>query len=270
MSRQRGRHDPRTTPEPAAQTGEVGFRSVPVAGDAIANFSTLAANPDAGIAGRGIDAHLSVSDLRNSIGADGIRQAAINAGRRPPSDRTIRRWVKNNRIPHDGVDMRAQRRALVERNGGVAETASRLGVSPSTVSRYQQGVTTQFRSGRTRRAEARVQAGDALNRAGLADARGQLLRTPTISITATFEYRNDGKSSGDYRGARGFDIAGMNADDAQSFAHSIASGDHASAIAAIEQHLTLDYATTFADYDADTGFHIESINDFSIDWGLEE
>ena len=51
----------------------------------------------------GLTSRVSVRQIRTEIGNEGLRQAAIDAGRTPPSDRTLRRWVQQGRIPHAEV-----------------------------------------------------------------------------------------------------------------------------------------------------------------------
>ncbi len=47
----------------------------------------------------GLTSRVSVKQIRTEIGNDGLRQAAVDAGRTPPSDRTLRRWAQQGRIP---------------------------------------------------------------------------------------------------------------------------------------------------------------------------
>lgn len=273
MARDFGRYIPRTT-QPAAATANVNGQSVRIHGDALDTWETLAANPNSGVAD--ISTTLDIRAVRDSIGVEGIRQAAIDAGRRPPSDRTVRRWIAANRIPHAGVADRVQRRSLVERQGGVKALAAKVGLSPSAISRYQQGQTGRFRQQRHRRAADEVRVADALTRAGLADSRGNLVKDPHISVEAHFEYRNNGNTSSDYRTTRtflipdgpgaGIAIAPLDSLDAKDFAVAVARDDHAAAIAVIERHLTMNYAATFLDYDNGTGFHMEYVSDFTVDW----
>lgn len=69
----------------------------------------------------GLTSKVSVAQVRKEIGNEGLRQAAIDAGRKPPSDRTLRRWAQQGRVPHADVAERAQRRAAIERLGGIGE-----------------------------------------------------------------------------------------------------------------------------------------------------
>ncbi|HEY9312913.1 MAG TPA: hypothetical protein VIQ49_11585, partial [Williamsia sp.] len=94
----------------------------------------------------GLTSKVSVRQIRTQIGNDGLRQAAIDAGRTPPSDRTLRRWAQQGRIPHSDVAERAQRRAAIERLGGISAVAKKIGRSPSAVSRYRSGATNELRA----------------------------------------------------------------------------------------------------------------------------
>jgi hypothetical protein len=80
------------------------------------------------------------------LGNEGLRQAAIDAGRTPPSDRTLRRWAQQGRIPHPDVLERAQRRAAIERLGGIDAVAAKIGRPRSAVSRYRSGETNELRA----------------------------------------------------------------------------------------------------------------------------
>ena len=208
---------------------------------------------------------VEVGQLRSEIGADGLRQAAIDAGRRPPSARTIRRWVKNNRIPHPDIAELVQRRGLVHRYGGVKAAADAIGVSESTVSRFQRGETKTLRP-TTERGVQEASATDALTRKGVAERDGTLHRRPVVTVKAEYQYRNHGNTSDDYRAYRTFEIDLGEGVTSADFAMAAARSDHAAQIAILERHLTMDYATTFDRFDDDSGFHMNSVLDFEVDW----
>lgn len=263
MGQQFGRKVPRST-QPTPTTAKVSGQDVHIDGDAVRTWQNAAATPESGISDLRPD--VDVKALRDTIGVDGIRRAAADAGRTPPSDRTIRRWVKNNRIPHSEVAERAQRRGWVTREGGINAAASKVGVSPSSISRYQQGQTSNFRQHRHQQAARNAQAADALTRAGIADSAGNLVKPfATVRVSAAFEYRNNGKTSGDYRASRAFDIS-LDAIDSKEFADAAAQGDSASQVAILERHLSVDYASSFDDYNDDTGFHMVHVERFSVEW----
>lgn len=264
--RQFGRNAPRTN-QPGRVAGTTDGTTVNIAGDAVNKLGTIAgeAAPDSGF-GMIAAAH-SVRALRDEIGTEGIRQAAIDAGRTPPSDRTIRRWVAADRIPHDGVAERAERRALVTSQGGVKDFAAKIGLSPSAIRRYQNGTTSNFRSKDHQQTAAKAQTDTVLSRAGAADSSGNLVKSPKITVTAPYEYGTPGKpKSPDYRADRKFTITDLSDANAADFAAAIAGGDHASALAVVERYLTEDYASSFGQYDEDTGFHMLDVTSFDIEW----
>lgn len=94
----------------------------------------------------GLTAKVSIKQIRSEIGNDGLRQAAIDAGAKPPSDRTLRRWAQQDRIPHASIAELAQRRAAIARLGGVNEVAKKIGRSPSSVRKYMSGKTNELRN----------------------------------------------------------------------------------------------------------------------------
>lgn len=60
--------------------------------------------------------YTAVRQQLRRLGKDTVRRAATAAGRRPPSDRTLRRWAKNNYIPHESLRtllQRADRKSVV-------------------------------------------------------------------------------------------------------------------------------------------------------------
>jgi hypothetical protein len=73
----------------------------------------------------GLTAKVPIKQMRSEIGNDGLRQAAIDAGAKPPSDRTLRRWAQQDRIPHASIAELTQRRAAIARLGGVDEVAKK-------------------------------------------------------------------------------------------------------------------------------------------------
>ncbi|WP_280381377.1 hypothetical protein [Nocardia wallacei] len=274
MGRQYLRNRPRSNPKDPT-TARIEGWPVKVAGDAVSTWSDVADRPQSGVAELGEP--VDIGELRRTLGDAGIRRAAKDAGRKPPSARTIRRWVKQDRIPHALVEELAQRRGLVKRRGGIDAVAEQMGVSKTTVSNYQTGRTKSLRPTSQRGLEevrttdtlARAEVTDITDARGrkirIADERGKLIRQPVITVTAAYEYRHGGKTSADYRTSRTFDIH-LQPPDNEDFAAAEARGDHAASIAIIEKHLTLDYATTFEDFDDESGFHMQEVLDFQVDW----
>jgi DNA-binding transcriptional regulator YdaS (Cro superfamily) len=262
MARQ---HRPRPRTTPAGQsTTRLDGAPVRVNDTAVTGFADAATET-------GIDqlSHLSsIRELRNQIGAAGLRQAAIDAGRRPPSDRTLRRWVHDGRIPHASVASNAQRRAAIDRLGGVQAVAAIVGRSPSSVSRWQAGKTNQLRGAANRKlADARVT--ETLARAGIIDRAGHQRRAKVV-VQATVHARSGDAAGYDYRQKKvmSFDGVGgdlLNETDSRMLADAIARGDHAAAVAVLERHASLNYANFDAFSDID-GMHFDSIESITLEW----
>ncbi|KLN70146.1 hypothetical protein ABM90_17055, partial [Rhodococcus erythropolis] len=111
---------PRST-KPAQKTVGLDGLNVSVSTAATSGIEKSKSVKSGGLAG--LTSKVSVRQLRTEIGKEGLRQAAVDAGRKPPSDRTLRRWAQQGRIPHPDVTERAQRRAAIERLGGIDAVA---------------------------------------------------------------------------------------------------------------------------------------------------
>lgn len=84
------------------------------------------------------------TDTRDALQQLSIRQikAAVKAaGGGTRSDRTIRRWKQNGRIPDSQVAELVRRRASIAELGGVKAAAQMLGRSPSAIYAWQAGRT---------------------------------------------------------------------------------------------------------------------------------
>lgn len=260
MARQ---HRPRArTTQANDATATVDGYKVKVGENAVTGWGSATAQPRSGL-----EREVNVGDLRAQIAADGLRRAAVDAGRRPPSDRTIRRWIAANRIPHADVAERAQRRAFIHRNGGVHAVATAVGRTPSAVSRYQSGKTKELR-GPAKGDLADLRGVDILNRGGFATDTGQPKR-PSVTVVGSVMARHGGEEGYDYRENRVFDFdsAGvpMDGQDSRDLAIAVANGDDAAAIAIIERHASVNYAA-FDSFDDTEGFHFESIDSVTINW----
>ena len=132
------------TKKPAQQAVGLDGLKVSVANAATSGVEKSKQVKSGGLAG--LTSKVSVKQLRKELGNEGLRQAAIDAGRTPPSARTLRRWAQQGRIPHPDVLERAQRRAAIERLGGVDAVAAKIGRSRSAVSRYRSGETNELRA----------------------------------------------------------------------------------------------------------------------------
>ncbi|MFZ2173937.1 MAG: hypothetical protein WAW17_07870 [Rhodococcus sp. (in: high G+C Gram-positive bacteria)] len=210
---------------------------------------------------------IDIREVRAELGNEGLRQAAIDAGRRPPSDRTLRRWGQQGRIPHADVAELAQRRAAVERMGGVKAVAEATGRTVSSIYKWQRGETQNLTgSAKWKLLDARTQ--DALKRAGALDSKGQL-KTAVVTLTASVEIRYDSERGYDYRDKKVFrfdeSTAPLSHEDTYTLARAIAIGDNATAVALIEEHASLNYAAFDVFSDAH-GFHIDQVHDLHIRW----
>ncbi len=263
MARQ---HRPRArTTQAADAVAVVDGYQVRVGETAVSGWAQAVARPGSGAAE--LEREASVRDLRSQIGIAGLRRAAADAGRTPPSDRTLRRWIHNNRIPHPQVAELAQRRGLVHRQGGVLKVADAIGADPSTVSRYQTGKTKELR-GPARRDLADLRATDILSRGGMVTPDGKPKRASVV-VVGDVMARSGGEAGYDYRTNKTFDFDGvgapMDARDSRDLAAAVARGDHAAAIAIVERHASVNFAN-FESFDNTEGFHFESISSINIDW----
>lgn len=216
---------------------------------------------------------VSVRELRAQIGDEGLRQAAIDAGRRPPSTRTLQRWAASNRIPHSGVVEVAQRRAVVDRLGGVSEVAQMLGRSASSVYRWQSGQTQHLRGpAGVRMADARTL--DSLQHARAFDKDGGLRRAE-VTVVASVEVRYDGHRGYEHRARKVFrfadDTAPMSEPDLWQLAHALAKNAFGDAVGVIERHASTAYpdhqaSGGLSQYDNGNGFHFEEVHTIDIRW----
>lgn len=216
---------------------------------------------------------VTIAELRAQIGDEGLRQAAVDAGRRAPSVRTLQRWAKDNRIPHDSVMEVAQRRAAVDRLGGVTAVARMLGRSASSVYRWQSGKTQHLRGpAGVKMADARTL--DSLQRARAFDRDGKL-RPADVTVVATTEVRYDGHYGYEHRSRKVFrfaqDTAPMTEPDLWQLAHALAKGAFGEAVGVVERHASTMYpdnqaAGGLSKYDNGNGFHFEEVHDIDIHW----
>lgn len=244
--------------EPTATTTAAAGRQVSVAAGTAADL----ARADAGLVGE-----RTPTDHLGTIGYDAACKAAQDAGRRPPSRRTFRRWKQQGRIPDDRTADLVARRAEITRMGGVDGAAQQLGRSPSAV--YD------WRAGRTKslRPDAQGRLVDAQVAQRLVDSGVDVSRMrPTIHFTADVHARTDGGNY-DYRMAKSFDFGGpqgldhtqMSRQQIAALGDALARDDHARVAAILEEHASVNFAA-FDDFDDDTGFHFDGVREFRIDW----
>lgn len=213
---------------------------------------------------------VSIHQARTEIGTDGIRQAALDAGKTPPSARTLRRWVQQNRIPHFEVADLVQRRALIQRNGGVDAFAAQVGRTRKTVLRYQSGKTKNLR-GEGRNKLDLTRARDAAIRAGMLNpdgtgrvARIRILAGVSVASGVGYEY--------DYRARKSLDFGTsripFSEQESRELALALAANDDGRVVAILEEHATLNWSDTnpFDQYGEDMGFKFDDIESLEVDW----
>lgn len=256
---------PRATAPTKKATGLDGMK-VHVAGAAAAGVAK-AQTSSGGLAG--LTSKVSVAQLRTEAGDAGLRQAAIDAGRTPPSDRTLRRWAQQDRIPDARTAELAHRRAAIERLGGVQAVAKMIGRSPSAVSKYQTGVTQQLRNDANSKLK-KAKATDTMKKAGVIKPDGST-KIATIQITGRVHVRNGNEEGYDFR-TRTMDFANSDTPfseaESQALAMALANDDQARVVAILEQHATMSYpeSSGFDQYGDQFGFHFEAIDDFTVTW----
>ncbi|WP_330185931.1 hypothetical protein OHB26_38720 (plasmid) [Nocardia sp. NBC_01503] len=204
---------------------------------------------------RGVSDTVAVAEARATIGREGIQRAAKDAGA-PRSASTANRWARENRIPDPRVAELVQRRAFVQRRGGVQSLAHDLGVSVTVVRRWQSGRTDSMR-GASGEALRKARLDDARERAGVRDIVGARLR-----VRAQVQYRAHGSTSDEYRGARDIDID-MSNDEAHALFDALAADDYATANALCEASWSAWFGHAYSD---NSGVHMLDVEDFGIDW----
>lgn len=256
---------PRSKSVPQRTVGLDGLR-VSVSAAAVAGVAESQAT-SSGLAG--LTATMSVKELRREIGDDGLRRAVLDAGGTPPSDRTLRRWAQHDRIPHAGVVELAQRRAAVERLGGVAAVAQQIGRSPSSVRKYLAGKTNELRNDARSKFKA-AKAKDTMDKVGILKPDGSS-KIATIRVTGRVHVRNGDEAGYDYR-TRTLDFGNsdvpFSADESRELAVALANDDQARVVALLERHATLDYPENkgFDVYGDQFGFHFDAIERLDVTW----
>lgn len=256
---------PRSKSVPQKTVGLDGMK-VTVAQAAVAGIAK-AQETSTGLAG--LTSKVSVAQMRKEIGNEGLRQAVIDAGGKPPSDRTLRRWAQQNRIPQADVAELAQRRAAIQRLGGVNDVAKQIGRSPSSVRKYMSGKTNELRNdakSKLNQAKAKV----VMHQAGVLKPDGTP-KVATIRVTGRVHVRNGDAAGYDFR-TRTLDFGNsdvpFSADESQALAVALANDDQARVVAILERHATLDYPESkgFDVYGDQFGFHFDAIDQLDVTW----
>ena len=256
---------PRSKSVPQKTTGLDGMKVTVSA--AAADGIAKSQETSSGLAG--LTSKVSVKQLRSEIGNEGLRLAAIDAGRTPPSDRTLRRWAQQGRIPNAEIAELAQRRAAIERLGGVNEVAKKIGRSPSSVRKYMSGKTNELRNDAKTKLKA-AKAKDTMQKAGVLKPDGTP-KVATIRVTGRVHVRNGDEAGYDYR-TRTLDFGNsdvpFSAEESQALAAALANDDQARVVAILERHATLDYPENkgFDVYGDQFGFHFDAIDKLDVTW----
>ncbi|MFV9457687.1 hypothetical protein ACNJ7E_30150 [Rhodococcus sp. NM-2] len=257
---------PRTKKLPREAVGLDGL-AVSVSNAAISGVEKSKQVKGGGLAG--LTSKVSVKQLCEELGNEGLRQAAIDAGRTPPSAPTLRRWAQLGRIPHADVLECAQRRVAIERLGGIDAVAAKIGCSRSAISRYRSGEMNALRADASKKLE-NVKVEDIMKRAGVLGPDG-MPKKAVVRVKGGVEVRNGAGDGYDYR-VRTLDFANsdtpFSGDDSRKLAAALADDDHARVVAILERHATLDYPASkgFDTYSDQFGFHFDHIESVHIDW----
>lgn len=213
----------------------------------------------------------SVKEIRSTLGTSDIQRIVGATGKKPPSERTIRRWVQQDRIPDAHIAEILDRHRFVTETGGVAAVAAQVGRSASSVRKWVNGRQDNFR-GSAKEDAARQRLEENMIRAGVMTSTG-ILKTVHISFVAVAEVRVPGPTGYTYSTkAREFRFDGskydssiLSREDTYELAVAVANGEHARVIAILESHASTRYAD-FDSYDDENGFHISSISNLSMTW----
>lgn len=250
-----------------AQAADVAVNvgSVAVSANAAKDLATRASYKRSGTAK--FTTTVSVREARKNLGTEGIRAAAKAAGRTPPSERTIRRWIQQDRVPDSKTAQILQRASFVQRSGGVKELAKQLGRSENSVRRWKNGKQELSGSAKTKLAKTKVT--DVLKRRRAIDKHG-VLKTPKITIKGDVDVRVAGSSYNNILTGR---VMRFSSDTATSLpghetlalVQALMEGDHAKALVILETHASLNYAA-FDAFGGGDGFHFTNIADFQVSW----
>lgn len=258
--------------EPPVKFRDTSGATVNIAAEAAKTLaSAVISSPDERVSV--LSGRVSVAELRDQIGYEGLRAAAVSAGRKEPSMRTLQRWVQRNAIPHAVVVDGAQRRAAVSRLGGVQVVAQMIQRDPSSVYRWQAGQTKHLRG------PAGIKMGDAktldaLARAGAFRTDGTL-RKAGVRVVADADVRYDGNVGYEFRERKLFrfaeDTTPMAEQDLWQLAYALAQGQFGVAVGVIERHASTQYPDNQAHggldrYDDGNGYHLKEVHSIDIDW----
>lgn len=185
---------------------------------------------------------------------------------RAPSDRTLRRWAQQNRIPNAELAEALERRRFVKANGGTQTLARILGRSPSAVRRWVLGRQRSFRGDANAVATA-ARIRERMIKAGMMGPDGQM-KAPSIHMMASVEVRSAEHGYSYITSARQINATAetpLPQSKAIELAAALVTNQTATVLAIIEEHASTHYAS-FSDYNEDEGFHLDHIHSWNVDW----
>lgn len=214
---------------------------------------------------RGIDVgeeHVSVRAQIKRLGRDEVRKAAEAVGRKPPSDRTLRRWAKNNRIPHPELRELVRRADQVQRAGGDEAAAQKWGRSVRTIRSWKSNPNHSLRDD----AQDKVAETDLATRrsaAGIPNVNGRITKPATVTVSGDVWVKGT-SSSPTYEAHRNVDKT-LDLETTERVVEARERGDEAAALAAIEEFLSTNHAVCDG-YGDEFGWHWENLDSFEIRW----
>jgi len=179
------------------------------------------------------------------------------------SERTIRRWRKEGRIPHTAVETLVQRADQVTRHGGIEEAAQQLGRTVPTMTTWltdpDHELTPQARqqiSDRDR-TERRSSAGIPVKKDG------SLARLPKLVASGNVWVKGD-TDSDTYFAHRNVDVL-LDEETAEAILAASEAGDYFGARQAAEAFLS-EYHAGCAGYSDEHGWHFDDLDEFKLQW----
>jgi hypothetical protein len=211
--------------------------------------------------------HVTVRAQLHRLGYDEVRQLAAKIRGDAedstwPSDRTLRRWGQEGRVPDAALAEAIRRADQVARLGGVDEAARQLGRSRSTVYRWRRGekvgADTADRVSKRDTAERRSSAGIPVNSDGEVIQPGWLNASGDVEVKGT-------STSDTYERHRNIYGIQLDLETTRALVEARENGDEQGALAAIEAYLSTDYAQCEG-YGDDYGWHFQNLDSFDVSW----
>lgn len=223
-----------------------------------------------------------IAELREVLGDTAIMRTARTVTGKSPTAGTIRRWVREDRVPNQALAEALDRHGFVQAQGGVDAVAELLGRSPSSVRKWMNMRQDSFRGdandklwlAQQRQREARRQRyiRQAMIKAGVMTPSGQILE-PKVHMRATVEILKPGPDGYTRTLNRNFTFDPRDPKSAlapalaEELAVAWALGEVQDVVAILERHMTEEYSD-FGEghYTNNEGFHILSVDSMDITW----